>query len=214
MLNQAIAAFVTLFVVIDPIGLGPVFIALTQGATARERRRIAVTGVAIAAGILTVFGLAGDKVLAFLGISLAAFRISGGLLLFLIALEIVFERRSQRRERTASDGVSDGESGPAHDPSVFPLATPLLAGPGAIAAIILLAGAHNGDIASQAMVFGVLYVLLLLALVMFLLGGVVERILGRTGVNVVSRLLGMLLAALSVQFVLDGLADFGFVNPH
>jgi multiple antibiotic resistance protein len=210
MLSQAITAFVTLFVVIDPIGLGPVFVALTQGATARERRRIAVTGVAIAAGILTVFGLAGDKVLSFLGISLAAFRISGGLLLFLIALEMVFERRSQRREKTASGD----ESAPEHDPSVFPLATPLLAGPGAIAAIILLAGSHQGDVVGQIMVFGVLYALLLLALVMFLLGGVIERLLRRTGVVVVSRLLGMLLAALSVQFVLDGLADFGVLTRH
>jgi multiple antibiotic resistance protein len=205
MLNEAITAFVTLFVVIDPIGLGPLFVALTQGATAPERRRIAITGVAVAAGILTVFGLAGDSVLSFLGISMAAFRISGGLLLFLIALDMVFERRTVRREQKAAEG----ERAPSNDPSVFPLATPLLAGPGAIASIILLAGAHQGDFAGQAMIFGVLYVLLLLLLAGFFLGDLIERVLRRTGVLVVTRLFGMLLAALSVQFVLDGLVDYG-----
>ena len=208
MLNEAIAAFVTLFVVIDPIGLGPMFIALTQGASPAERRRIGITSVAVAAGILTVFGLAGDKVLAFLGISLAAFRISGGLLLFLIALDMVFERRTQRREQQ----TAEGERGPAHDPSVFPLATPMLAGPGSIATVILLVGAYQDDLAGQAMIFGVLYALLLLALASFFLGSLIERILRRAGVLVVTRLLGMLLAALAVQFVLDGLADFGFVT--
>jgi multiple antibiotic resistance protein len=207
MLNEAITAFVTLFVVIDPIGLGPLFIALTQGATATERRRIGITAVAVAAGILTVFGLAGDSVLSFLGISLAAFRISGGLLLFLIALDMVFERRTLRREQK----TAEEERAPANDPSVFPLATPLLAGPGSIATIILLAGTHQGDLAGQAMVFGVLYALLLLALIGLFLGGVIERLLRRTGVLVVTRLLGMLLAALSVQFVLDGLTDYGFL---
>jgi multiple antibiotic resistance protein len=208
MLNEAIAAFVTLFVVIDPIGLGPMFIALTQGASAAERRRIGITSVAVAAGILTVFGLAGDKVLAFLGISLAAFRISGGLLLFLIALDMVFERRTQRREQR----TAERERAPAHDPSVFPLATPMLAGPGSIATVILLVGAYQDNLAGQAMIFGVLYALLLLVLVAFFLGGVIERLLRRAGVLVVTRLLGMLLAALAVQFVLDGLADFGLLT--
>jgi multiple antibiotic resistance protein len=207
MLNEAIAAFVTLFVVIDPIGLGPMFVALTQGATAVERRRIGIIAVAVAAGILTVFGLAGDSVLAFLGISMPAFRISGGLLLFMIALDMVFERRVQRREQRA--GGEDAS--PSHDPSVFPLATPLLAGPGAIATIILLVGSQKGDLAGQATIFAVLYALLLLALAMFFLGGIIERLLRRTGVIVISRLFGMLLAALSVQFVLDGLADFGLL---
>lgn len=208
MLNEAITAFVTLFVVIDPIGLGPLFVALTQGASAAERRRIAITGITVAAGILTLFGLAGESVLAFLGISLAAFRISGGLLLFLIALDMVFERRTQRRE----EKTTEGERAPAHDPSVFPLATPLLAGPGAIATIILLIGSHKGDLVGQATIFAVLYGLLLIVLASFFLGGMIERLLRRTGILVVTRLLGMLLAALSVQFVLDGLADFGLAT--
>lgn len=208
MLTDAVTAFVTLFVVIDPIGIAPLFVALTQGASATERRRIGVIAVSVAAAILTLFGLAGETALGFLGISMAAFRISGGILLFLIALEMVFERRSQRRERQRDDGRADGDE-PRHDPSVFPLATPLLAGPGAIASLILLLGRHQGDVTGQLAVFAVLYMLLMLALAMFFLGGVIERLLRRTGVLVVSRVLGMVLAALSVQFVLDGLADFG-----
>ena len=205
MLNEAITAFVMLFVVIDPIGLGPMFVALTQGATAAERRRIALTGVLVGAAILTAFGLAGDSALKFIGISMPAFRISGGLLLFLIAVEMVFEKRTRRREeKTETDGHA-----PAADPSVFPLATPLLAGPAAIATMILLVGEHQGDLWGQAMMFGVLYALLALVLISFLLGGLIERALGRTGVLVVTRLFGMLLAALSVQFVLDGLVDYG-----
>ena len=205
MLNEAITAFVMLFVVIDPIGLGPMFVALTQGATPAERRRIALTGVLVGAAILTAFGLAGDSALNFIGISMPAFRISGGLLLFLIAVEMVFEKRTRRREeKTGAD-----ERAPAADPSVFPLATPLLAGPAAIATMILLVGEQQGDLWGQAMMFGVLYALLALVLASFLMGGLIERALGRTGVLVVTRLFGMLLAALSVQFVLDGLADYG-----
>ena len=205
MLNEAVTAFITFFVVIDPIGLAPLFVALTQGASSAARRRIAVTAVLVGAGIIAVFGLVGEALLAFLGISLAAFRISGGLLLFLIALDMVFERRTQRRE----EKTGAGERAPEHDPSVFPLATPLIAGPGAIATIILLMGRHQGDLAGQAVVLGVALAVLALALVMFLLGGLIERVLRRTGILVVTRLLGILLAALSVQFVLDGLAGVG-----
>ena len=209
MLNEAITAFVMLFVVIDPIGLGPMFVALTQGSTPAERRRIALTGTLVGAAILTVFGLAGESALEFIGILMPAFRISGGLLLFLIAIEMVFEKRSQRREeKTAHE-----KNAPVADPSVFPLATPLLAGPAAIATMILLVGEQQGDLWGQAMMFGVLYALLLLVLVSFLLGGLIERALRRTGVLVVTRLFGMLLAALSVQFVLDGLADYGVLTP-
>lgn len=216
MLSDAITAFVTLFVVIDPIGIAPLFVALTQGASPAERRRIGIIAVTVAAAILTVFGLAGEAALGFLGISMAAFRISGGLLLFMIALDMVFERRTERRERQRGNDGEDGQNpapAPSHDPSVFPLATPFLAGPGAIATLILLIGRHQGDLAGQLTVFAVLYALLALALVMLFLGGVIERLLRRTGVLVVTRLLGMILAALSVQFVLDGLADFGLVTP-
>ena len=201
MLDNAINAFTTLFVVIDPIGNAPIFLALTVGATAAERRRIAVRGVLVAAMILAVFALAGREVLDFVGISMPAFRIAGGLLLFLTALDMLFEKRTERREKRAEEEVDD--------PSVFPLALPLIAGPGTITALILLMHEHEGSTAGQVMVMVVLGVLLLMVLGFLLLAGPLERLLKRTGTMVVTRVLGMLLAALAVQFVLDGLKGVG-----
>ncbi|MGC9371170.1 MAG: MarC family protein [Paracoccaceae bacterium] len=196
-----ISAFVTLFVIIDPIGLAPLFVAITQGMTAQERRAIALRASAVAIGLLTLFGLFGESVLGFAGISMAAFRIAGGMLLFLTAMEMLFERRAKRREDQAEDDRPD--------PSVFPLATPLMAGPGAMASMILLTGEVRGDLAGMAGVLGVMVAVIAVVLTLFLAAGLLERALGRTGINVVTRLLGMLLAALSVQFVLDGLRNFG-----
>ncbi|BBU56009.1 UPF0056 inner membrane protein [Mameliella alba] len=196
-----ISAFFTVFVVIDPIGLTPMFIALTQGADARHRRAVAYRACIIAFGLLTLFAFFGEAVLGFIGISMPAFRIAGGILLFITALDMLFERRTKRREDKA-----DEEEFP--DPSVFPLAIPLIAGPGAIASMILLAGAAE-DALAMAGVLGVMAAVLLLVLLLFLTAGMIERALGRIGINVVTRLLGMLLAALSVQFVLDGLRNFG-----
>ena len=201
MLDNAINAFTTLFVVIDPIGNAPIFLALTVGATAVERRRIAVRGVLVAAMILAVFALAGREVLDFVGISMPAFRIAGGLLLFLTALDMLFEKRTERREKRAEEEVDD--------PSVFPLALPLIAGPGTITALILLMHEHEGSTAGQVMVMVVLGALLLMVLGFLLLAGPLERLLKRTGTMVVTRVLGMLLAALAVQFVLDGLKGVG-----
>ncbi|MBV7393595.1 MarC family protein [Mameliella sediminis] len=196
-----ISAFVTIFVVIDPIGLTPMFIALTQGADARHRRAVAYRACGIALALLTLFAFFGEAVLGFIGISMPAFRIAGGILLFITALDMLFERRTKRREDKA-----DEEDFP--DPSVFPLAIPLIAGPGAIASMILLAGSAQ-DALHMAGVLVVMAAVLVLVLLMFLTAGVIERALGRVGINVVTRLLGMLLAALSVQFVLDGLRNFG-----
>lgn len=201
-----IPAFVTLFVVIDPIGLMPIFVALTQGATGPQRRAIALRALAVAALLLTLFGLVGEQVLGFLGISMPAFRIAGGLLLFLTALDMLFERRTQRRRDQSEPGLD-----PAEDPSVFPLATPLIAGPGAMAAMILLAGQTATPLELFA-VHLVMAAVLLVVFLLFLFSGLMERALRQTGINVLTRLLGMLLAALAVQFVLDGLADFGLVN--
>ncbi|MBF9044733.1 NAAT family transporter [Rhodobacterales bacterium HKCCE4037] len=198
-----IPAFVTLFVVIDPIGLTPLFVALTQGIGDRQRRLIAVRSVVVAFGILLLFGLAGEAVLNFLGISMPAFRMAGGILLFLTALDMLFERRKQRRQGQADSAQSEE----AHqDPSVFPLAIPLIGGPGAIASMILLTGQDTG-IGHIAAVHGVMMLVLLIVLALFLLAAPLERLLGDTGINVVTRLLGMLLAALSVQFVIDGMRD-------
>lgn len=196
-ITETATAFAALFVVIDPIGLAPIFVALTAGMSASARRAIAFRACAIAAGLLIVFALAGETVLNFLGISMPAFRIAGGMLLFLTALEMLFEKRSQRREGQADT--------PSEDPSVFPLALPLTAGPGAIATMILLTDGASTIGTAQAI--GVMLAVIAVVLVLFMLASPMERLLGPTGINVVTRLLGMLLAALSVQFVLDGFAD-------
>ena len=195
-----VTALVTLFVVIDPIGLVPLFIPLTRGMTAAQRRAVGLRACLIAIGVLTLFGLAGEAVLAFVGISMPAFRIAGGVLLFLTALDMLFERRTQRRE---------GQTTPADDPSVFPLAIPLIAGPGAIATMILLVGEARGDAAAIVTVHLVMVAVVAAAFALFLVAGPLERALGRTGTLVVTRLLGMLLAALSVQFIIDGILGIG-----
>ncbi len=197
----AITAFVTLFVVIDPIGMAPLFVALTRGMDKRARLKIAIRSCLIAVGILTVFGLAGDAILEFIGISLAAFRISGGILLFITALDMLFERRTQRREDKAEENEDD--------PSVFPIAMPLIAGPGSMATMILLTNTQGADWTFVLGIHAVMIAVIGVVFVLFLLASPMERLLGNTGVKVVTRLLGMLLAALSVQFIIDGLRDIG-----
>jgi len=199
-----ITAFATLFVVIDPPGLVPLFIALTQGMDQAHRRRLAQRACIIAAILLTLFGLFGESLLNFIGISMPAFRIAGGILLFLTALDMLFERRTQRREGQQPD--------PDHDPSVFPLATPLIAGPGAIATMILLMGQAGDDWTLRLAVLGLLYGMILATFLFLLASAPLERLLGRTGTIVITRLLGMLLAALSVQFVIDGVRGTGLIG--
>ncbi len=199
-----IPAFVALFVIIDPIGLAPLFVAMTQGMTTRQRRGVAIRACVVALGLLLLFGLAGEAVLNFLGVSMPAFRIAGGVLLFLTALDMLFERRSQRRQGQADQSHAD-------DPSVFPLAIPLIAGPGSIATMILLTGQDGADFAHIAIIHGVMALVLLCVFALFLLAAPLERLLGPTGINVVTRLLGMLLAALSVQFVIDGMRDLSVI---
>jgi MarC family membrane protein len=193
-----ITAFFTLFVIIDPIGLAPIFVALCRGMSPGQRRSIALRAVMIGAVLLTLFGFFGEAVLGFAGISMPAFRIAGGILLFLTALDMLFERRTKRRKSQTSED---------DDPSVFPLATPLIAGPGAIATMILLMDQAEGAL-ETGMVLLMLAAVLLLVLILALLAPLLERALGQTGTNVVTRLLGMLLAALSVQFIADGIIGF------
>jgi multiple antibiotic resistance protein len=202
MLEFLVPAFVTLFVIIDPIGLSPLFIALTQGMSEEERTRVGRRALLVSFVLLAAFGLFGEKLLTGIGISLAAFRISGGLLLFLTALDMLFERRSDRRERRAGEAPAD--------PSVFPLAMPLIAGPGALTTMILLTSRH-GDAASLAGINLVMAAVLGLTYLAFRLSRHLARALGHTGIVVMTRLFGILLAALSVQFVLDGLRDYGLV---
>lgn len=200
----AVNFFVALFALIDPVGNVPLFAAATAGAKSRDRAWISLYISLFVLGFLTLFYFSGLSLLEFFGISLPAFRIAGGILLFLTALDMLFERRTQRRR-------PQGDPDPLHhDPSVFPLAMPLLAGPGALASMILLAGEAPG-IGHVAMITLVMLAVLAIAMALFVIATPLAHALGPTGVMVVTRLLGMLLAALSVQFVIDGLAGSGLI---
>jgi multiple antibiotic resistance protein len=203
MLEQPLKFFVVFFVVVEPVSLIPLFSGLTTGATAQYKRLMAVKAVSISALILLLSALGGARFLELMGISLEAFRIFGGLLLFLLSLEMVFARESGTR--TSSSEAA--ESRRRADISVFPLAFPFIAGPGALATILLWFGPLH--VASQAALVGGLLLavalVLLIALVMMLLADPLMRVIGVTGANVASRLLGVVLGALAVQFVLDGL---------
>jgi multiple antibiotic resistance protein len=199
-LPALIAAFTTLFIIIDPMGLAPIFLALTSGMTKAQRRAIAIRSCLIGGALMLAFLFLGEALLGFIGISMPAFRIAGGVLLFLTALEMLFQKRQARREDNATEVETHD------DPSVFPLAMPLIVGPGAITTIILLAGQANGA-ADLAAVAAVMFTVLASVLVAFLLAPYLERLLGKTGINILTRLLGMLLAALAVQFILDGVSQ-------
>ncbi|WP_296479376.1 MarC family protein [Roseinatronobacter sp.] len=202
-----ITAFVTLFVVIDPIGTAPLFLALTQGMDAARRRAIGVRACIIAAILLALFGVAGEDFLRSIGISMPAFQIAGGILLFLTALDMLFDRRTQRRK----DHADEGSGAQADDPSVFPLAMPLIAGPGAMATMVLLIGEAGRTAQGVALVTAVMLVVIAMVLLAFLSAGLIERLLRRTGTMVMTRLFGLLLAALSVQFVLNGATAIGIL---
>lgn len=199
--DAAISAFVTLAVVVDPVGLAPVFIALTRHLSLADRRRTALLASLIAGLVLAGFGLGGTWLLRQLGISLPAFRIAGGLLLFAIAFEMVYFQRAERQARTAEDAVRKDQ---AHHIAAFPLGVPLLAGPGAITAILLLSGRAAGD---PAMLLGLIAIVALVAALcaaVFCFAAEIGDRIGVTGQLVLSRLLGIVLAALAVQFVIDG----------
>ena len=195
-----LTSFVALFIIIDPIGLTPVFIAITQGMDDSLRRKVALRSVLVSAFVISLFIVGGEIVLGFIGISMPAFRIAGGILLFLTALDMLFQRRSKRRENQTEQELVD-------DPSVFPLAIPLIIGPGAIATVILIAGAKPGLVGIASTGF-ITALVLLTVFVFFSAASRIEKLLGKTGIDVLTRLLGMLLAALSVQFVIEGLFEF------
>jgi multiple antibiotic resistance protein len=199
-LEFLVSALVTLTVVVDPLGLVPSFIAVTRGLPERARRNVALRACLIAAAILAGSALAGDWLLRTLAISLPAFRIAGGLLLFSIASEMVFGVRIERQSREAEDALEEH----VRNIAAFPLAIPLMAGPGAITASVLLAARTGGDLTRLGVLLGVIAVVLILCLAVFLAASRIARLLGTTGSIVLSRLLGVLLAALAVQFVIDG----------
>ena len=195
------SALATLLVIADPIFLSALFLGLTHNLDKTQRAEVALRGTIIAFFILLGAGLGGAKLLALLGISLSAFRIAGGLLLLSSAAEMVFDRRSQRQEELASKAVSVDH---VQNIAAFPLAIPLLAGPGAITAMILLAGRAEGDVAKLIALFALAALVMFACYLAFRAAERISMLLGITGRAVISRLLGIILAALAVQFVIDG----------
>lgn len=200
MLELVFNSFVTLAVVVDPLGLAPIFAALTRGYSRERKKAAAIRGTVVGAAILFLFALVGDVLLGALGIGLPAFRIAGGALLFLLSLDMIFARPSGMRSRTIREQEEDSYE---EDVSIFPLAIPLLAGPGAITSVLLYTGGRGP--LEVLTVLGVLAAVLLLTLLSLLLAPRIMDLFGEGGANVLSRVLGVLLAALAVQFVLDGI---------
>jgi multiple antibiotic resistance protein len=209
MMELAGLAFTTFFATISPIGVSAMFAALTVTADAKTRRTMAIRGTVIAACILMGFALLGEYLLTGLGISLAALRISGGILLLLIGIDKVFARASNGASTTREE---QEEAQIKEDISVFPLATPLLAGPGAMGATILLMSDAKGDISQQLVVIGAIIAILVLTLSALLSASKLQKLLGVTGMHVVGRVMGVLLAALAVQFILDGIKQSGLLG--
>lgn len=203
MVELFISAFVTLFVVIDPPGCAPIFAGLTSGAPPRQARTMAVKACLIAACILFVFALFGEALLAALHIELNSFRIAGGIMLFLIALDMVFEKRTQRREERVEKVKADPE---IEDVSVFPMAMPMLAGPGSIATIMLLMSRAQGTEATL-VILGALSSVLVISLIALVAAIPLMKMLGHSVEAVITRLLGVLLAALAAQYIIDGLRE-------
>ena len=202
MIEQLVKTFVVFFLVIEPISLVPMFAALTRGGEPGYRRRMAYKSIAISALIFVFFAIAGDLVLQALGVSVDAFKIAGGLLLFLLSVDMVFARQSGLRSTTVRE---QDEARDREDISVFPMAFPLIAGPGALATLLLFVVETRGEPLAVISLLGVIAVVLALTLVLMLPTTRIMRVMGVTGANVVSRVLGVVLAALAVQYVLDGL---------
>ena len=196
-----VSAFLTLAVIIDPPGCAPIFAGLTKGTDAAHRRRMAIRSALVAWCILVFFALLGEPLLRTLGISLSAFRLAGGIMLFMIALDMVFEKRTERREERAREIEGTPE---AEDISVFPMAIPMIAGPGSIASIMLLSARAQGTI-EQVLVLSAMTAVIVLTLIALLLAGPLMRLIGAKLEAMITRILGVILAALAVQFVLDGL---------
>lgn len=195
------SAFLTLLVIIDPPGCAPIFASLTSGTDAAHRRRMAIRSCLVAWGILMFFALLGEALLGHMGISLSAFRLAGGIMLFMIALDMVFERRTERREERAEEIMGTPE---AEDISVFPMAIPMIAGPGSIASIMLLNARADG-LEESLVVLGAMTAVIVLTLVALIAAGPLMRFVGAKVEAMITRILGVILAALATQFVLDGL---------
>ncbi len=204
LLDIALTAFVTFFVVLDPPGMGPIFVAMTRGESAAYRRQMALRGSLVALIILLVFAFTGDLALRGLGISIAAFRIAGGILLLLIAIDMLFARATPLRRTTEAEEM---EAEHKRDISVFPLAIPLIAGPGALTSTVLLMGRAGDSLLLKGAVLAALLAVMAIMLVVLLAGDRINRLLGETGTNVIGRVFGIVLAALAVQYVIDGIKE-------
>ena len=201
MIDELLKFFVLLFVVVEPVTLVPVFAGLTEGAGERYKRRMSLKAVLVSGVVLALFALGGAWFIDMMGISIDAFRIAGGVMLFLIALEMVFARESG----TKITSEEKTEVQQRADISVFPLAFPFIAGPGALATVLLTFGTLKPDLVLTLGLLGVIALVLLITLALLLLTPLVNRVMGVTGAHVVSRLAGVVLAALAVQFMIDGL---------
>ena len=210
LIKTAAIAFTTLFATVGPLEAAVLFASLTPGAGPAERRRLAVRATSIALALMFLFALAGGALLEALGIGLPALRVAGGILLLLIGIEMVFAHHSGVGTPTADETA---EASQKQDITVFPLATPLIAGPGALGAVILLMEDAEGSLSAQGVVLLMVGAIMLLTLSLMLVASQVRRILGVTGVNVLTRIMGILLTALAVQFMFDGLARSGLFVP-
>ncbi|MGU9952196.1 MAG: MarC family protein [Gammaproteobacteria bacterium WSBS_2016_MAG_OTU1] len=204
-----IIALATFFATVGPFDVAAVYAALGTNTSAADKRRMAVRGVLLAALILFIFALAGDVLLRNLGISLPAFRAAGGILLLLIGIDMVFARQSGGASTTKEE---NREAAKRQDIAVFPIAMPLIAGPGTMGAVILLMTSSEGDWVTQAMTLAALSLILILTLVSMILAEQLQRFLGVTGMHVISRIFGVLLTALAVQFIFDGIAQSGIFS--
>ena len=210
-----ISSFVTFFVVIDPLGIAPIFAVMTEGASSQFKRKMILKATFAATIILLMFALMGNGSLSALGISLMAFKTAGGVLLFMIALDMVFEKRSQRREKTSEEFTHenpDSNNQPLQksdaeydDISIFPMAIPFLAGPGSIAYIMLLMSNHGDNLQNQFVVIGSMLSVLALSVVILITASKVIQMMGQTVAHAITRILGVLLAALATQYIFDGI---------
>ena len=208
MIETAALSLATFFATIGPLDVAAIFASLTVNSTRQHRRSMAIRGTLIATFILVLFALVGELVLGGLGISLAALRTAGGILLLLIAIEMVFARTTGG---TSTTDEEEQEALSKQDISVFPIATPLIAGPGAMGAAILLMADAEGDLTHQLIVLGSLLAILLFTFTGMLLAGRIQQLLGIIGMHVITRIMGVLLSALAIQFIFDGIAQSGLI---
>jgi multiple antibiotic resistance protein len=199
--------FVTLWVVIDPIGTVPVFIAVTAGMSTGERRKTAILATAVSAGVLLFFLVLGQLLIDALGISLLSFQVAGGIILFLFALTMIFGEAKPESDKHAADADADLPEPDRPSPAVFPLAVPSLASPGAMLAIVLLTDNNRVPLFDQAITAGVMALVLMVALVLMLLAGPIIRLIGNSGAAIVSRVMGMILASVAADTVLSALLE-------